>query len=95
MASCSSFFRNEASAAAAGTSQVVLRCRSNWWCSTRDSLVPHHSLQLASNRPQYIDKVDETMLPRVGIITTDLQATAAAIENVAGLQQVVLLGRRR
>ena len=55
----------------------------------------HHSLQLASNRPQYIDKVDESLLPRVGIITTDLQATAAAIENVAGLQQVVLLGRRR
>ena len=57
--------------------------------------MPHHSLQLASNRPQYIDKVDELLLPRVGVITTDLQATAAAIENVAGLQQVVLLGRRR
>ena len=55
----------------------------------------HHSLQLASNRPQYIDEVDGTLLPRVGIITTDVQATAAAIENVAGLQQVVLLGRRR
>ena len=27
-------------------------------------------LQLASNRPQYLDKVDETLLPRVGIITT-------------------------
>ena len=50
---------------------------------------------LASNRPEYIDKVDETMLPRVGIITTNLQATAAAIENVAEPQQVVLLGRRR
>ena len=55
----------------------------------------HHSLQLASNRPQYIDKVDELLLPRVGIITAALQATTAAIENVAGLQQVVLLGRRR
>ena len=74
---------------------MVLRCRSNWWCGTRDSLVAHHSLQLASNRPQYLDKVDETLRPRVGIITTDLQATAAAIENVAGPQQVVLLGRRR
>ena len=50
---------------------------------------------LTSNRPEYIDKVDETMLPRVGIITTDLQATTAAIENVAGPQQAVLLGRRR
>ena len=57
--------------------------------------MPHHALQLASNRPQYLDKVDETLLPRVGILTTDLQATAAAIENVAGPQQVVLLGRRR
>ena len=47
------------------------------------------------DRSTLIDKVDETMLPRVGIITTDLQATTAAIENVAGPQQVVLLGRRR
>jgi len=55
--------------------------------------VAHHSLQLASNRPQHIDKVDESLLPRVGIITTDLQATAAAIENVAGLQQVMRAAR--
>ena len=48
-----------------------------------------------TNRPQYLDKVNETLLPRVGIITTDLQATAAAIKNVAGLQLAVLLGRRR
>ena len=57
--------------------------------------MPHHSLQLASNRPQNTDKAAETLLSRVGIITTGLQATAAAIENVTGPQQVVLLGRRR